>query len=153
LVLGVFLAQRKYQDRLDADSSAVEKTAQIQSLKQQASGKKQEVDPVLSEINKLKSQLESAEQAYRQVTAGYIDWYVATEALLLNAETTGVRFTSVTTKPGGGVTLVGQATNLLTVATLPKQLQDISSGIEFQGIQWKPGSEPPEFTAVFRLRP
>lgn len=152
-LLGAFLAQKEYRDRLDVDSTIGAKTAQLQSLQKQLSAKQQEVDPLRSEIGKLKSQLTGAEQAYRQVTAGYLDWYVAIEALLLNTETSGVRFSSVTAKPGGGVTLVGQAANPLTAATLPKQLQDISSFIEFQGIQWKPGSDPPEFTAVFKVRP
>jgi hypothetical protein len=153
LVIGVFLAQKEYRDRLDLDSAKEAKTAQLASLQRQLADKRQEVDPVRGEIAKLKGQLTGAEQAYRQATAGHIDWYVAIEALLLSTETSGVRFSSVTTKPGGDVTLVGQATDPLTVATLPKQLQDISNAIELQGIQWKPGSNPPEFTAVFKVRP
>lgn len=152
-LVGVFLVQREYRERLDVDSTLGAKTAQLQSLQRQLSAQKKEVDPVRSEITKLKSQLDGAEQAYRQVTAGYIDWHVAVEALLLKTETSGVRFNSVTTKPGGGVALLGQAANPRTAATLPKQLQDISSAIEFQGIQWKPGSDPPEFTATFKLQP
>jgi hypothetical protein len=153
LVVGAFLALREYRDRLDIDSTIGAKTAQLKSVQGLVSAKQQEVEPLRSEIAKLKGQLTGAEQAYRQVTAGYIDWYGAIDALLLNTKTSGVRFSSVTAKPGGGVTLVGQATNPLTMATLPKQLRDISSAIEFQGIQWRPGSDPPEFTAVFKVRP
>lgn len=153
LVYGVFLAQKEYRERLDVDSSIGVKTVQLQSVQRQLSARKQEVEPLTSEINKLKSQLDGAGQAYRQVTAGYVQWYVAMEALLLKTETSGVRFDSVTTKPGGGVTLVGQATSPQAIATLPRQLGDISSAIVFQGIQWKPGSAPPEFTATFKVRP
>jgi hypothetical protein len=152
LVVGALLALKEYRDRLDVESTIGAKTAQLKSVQGQVSAKNQEVDPLRNEIAKLKGQLTGAEQAYRQVTASYIDWYVAIEALLLNTKTSGVRFTSVTTKPGGAITLVGQATDPLTMATLPKQLRDISTAIEFQGIQWRPGSDPPEFTAVFKVR-
>jgi hypothetical protein len=153
LVFGVFLAQREYSDRREVDRIIVAKTSQLKSVQLQLSAKEQEVEPLRSAISNLKQQLTGAEQAYGQATAGYIDWYAAIEALLLNTETSGVRLSSVTARPGGGVTLVGQATDPRTMATLPKQLRDISSAIEFQGIQWRPGSDPPEFTAVFNVRP
>lgn len=153
LVLGAFLALKEYRERVDVDSTIVAKTAQLQSLQGQLSAKQQEVEPLRSEISKLKSQLDGAEKAYRQVTVGHLNWYGAIEALLLKTETPGVRFSSVTAKPGGGVTLVGQATNPQTMAAFLKQLNDVSSAIEFQGIQWRSGSDPPEFTASFRVRP
>lgn len=153
LLFGVFLAQREYRERLDLDSTIDAKKAQLQSAQSKLSAKQQEVEPLRSEISNLKSQLDGAGQAYRQVTAGYVPWYVAIEALLLNTETSGVRFDSVTTKPGGGITLVGQATTPQAIATLAKQLGDISGAVEFQGILWKPGSGLPEFTADLKVRP
>ena len=71
---------------------------------------------------------------------------------LFSAEGAGTTFLSVTIRPDGEVSLEGVANESDALKTLPSQLNQISNVLDFQSIRWTPGSVPPAFSAVFKVR-
>ena len=71
---------------------------------------------------------------------------------LFSAEDAGTTFLSVTVRPDGEVNLEGVANNVDAIRTLPNQFTKIADVLDFQSIRWTPGSVPPAFSAVFKVR-
>ncbi len=156
LVLALFVAilayavQIQYQNRSDVDDEIKLAQLQLDSAKLQVDQLQQQTEPIQTEISVLKREHEAAVQAYQELTAGNINWHGAVESLLLD-EISEVILNAILADPAGALTLVGISTDPDTRAKLPNQLQAISEGVDFQGIQWRPESDPPEFTSTFKI--
>ena len=125
--------------------------SQLQAVQRQLSAAKAEVEPINTEIQSLKNQRKTADEEFQLVTTGLIDWRQALGALL-GIQAVGVTFDSVTTLPGGEVTLAGQAKDPDVISQLPAEFNGVSDILEFQGIQWNTSRVPPTFIASFKVR-
>ena len=150
VLLGLFLLWNQRSTRTEVDESLLTKTGELRSLQRELTSKQQGFDALRTRINELKGQQASSEQAFRLITLNNIDWYAALTSLF-EAQTRGITFGSVTAGPGGQVLLRGAATDEGSMSSLPSQLATIET-LEFQSIRWEPGSDPPAFSATFRVR-
>ena len=150
ILLGLFLLWNQRSTRADVDERLVAKSSELRRLQRELTSKRQGVDTLQARITELKSQQDSSEQVFRLITASHIDWYGALTSLF-EAQTSGVTFGSVTAEPGGQVFLGGEATEEGSMSRLPSQLATIET-LDFQSIRWEPGSDPPAFSATFRVR-
>ena len=146
-----FFIQGWYRDRVDAVSVAEETTPQLQSAELLLSDQQQAMDKLRNELSLLQNRRSSREEEYQAVAAGHIDWSVVLSTLF-EAEAVGARFLSVFGGPDGEVTLEGIATGQVAMGTQSRQLIGISEVLNLQSLRWEPGSDPPAFTAIFRVR-
>ncbi len=124
---------------------------QLQAIQRQLSEAELEVEPIKAEIQGLRNQRKTAGEEYQLVTTGLINWRQAIEALL-GIQAAGVTFDSVTTLPGGEVTLAGKAQDSDVISQLPAEFNGVSGILDFQGIQWDTSRVPPTFIASFKVR-
>jgi len=150
ILLGLFLLVNQRSTRAEVDERLVAKTGELRTLQRELTSKQQRVDVLRTRITELKVQQASSEQAFRLITLSNIDWYAALTSLF-EAQTVGVIFGSVTIEPGGRLLLGGAATEERSMSSLPSQLATIET-LDFQSIRWEPGSDPPAFSATFRVR-
>lgn len=156
LVLLLFVAilayavQVQYQNRSDVDDEIKRDQVQLDSAQLQLAEIQQRTEPIQTEISMLKREQEAAVQTYQEITAGNIRWHSAVESLLLD-EVFEVTLNAILADPAGALTLVGVTTNPDIRAQLPSRLQAISETVDFQGIQWTPETDPPEFTSTFKI--
>jgi len=152
ILLGeAFFIQGWYRERVDAVRVADETTPQLQTAELQLSDQQQALDALRNELFQLQNRRSSREEEYQAVAAGHIDWSVVLSTLF-EAETVGARFLSVFGDDDGEVTLEGIATGPVAMRTLPTQLTGVSHVLDLQSIRWESGSDPPAFTAIFRVR-
>ena len=150
ILLGLFLLWNQRSTRSDVDDRVAAKTGELRGLQRELTAKQQGVDALRSRISELKGQQTSSEQAFRLITASNIDWFSALTSLF-ESQSIGVAFGSVSVEPGGHVLLGGVATEEGSMSSLPSQLATIET-LDFQSIRWEPASEPPAFSATFRVR-
>ena len=146
-----FFIQGWYRERVDAVRVAEETTPQLQAAELQLSDQQQAVDALRNELSQLQNRRSSREEEYQAVAAAHIDWSVVLSTLF-EAEAPGASFLSVFGNPDGEVTLEGIAIGPVAMSTLPTQLTGVSDVLDLQSLRWEPGSDPPAFTAIFRVR-
>lgn len=146
-----FFIQGWYREQVDTVKVAEETTPQLQAAELQLSDQQQAVDVLRNELSQLQIRRSSREEEFQAVAVGHIDWSVVLSTLF-EAEAVGARFLSVFGDPDGEVTLEGIATGPVTKRTLPTQLTGVSEVLDLQSIRWEQGSDPPAFTAIFRVR-
>ena len=152
LLLGAaYLVQGEYQEKVDIEAGVEDMKGRLQVLKAQVATQRQSVEPLQSQRSRLKQQLEARETASQQLIGSRIDWHVPLETLF-NSLSSGVKLNSVIALPDGQLIVEGVATAPGSITTLPEHLSSLSPALDFQGIRWAPGREPPEFTATFLVR-
>ena len=80
-----------------------------------------------------------------------IDWFGGINAII-DSDLPDVELAAMRAEPEGALTLVGFVTDSEARARLLNDLSTISAKVEFQGIQWRPESDPPEFSALFQVQ-
>ena len=138
----------QWNTRADINEGIAQKTSDLRRLQGTLAQKRQVIEGLQGQINRLQQQQESIEL----VTAGGIDWYASVSSLF-DAQESGVRFDSVTAEPGGRVVLDGLATDPESRASLSTRLIRIPSPLDFEGIEWGVGSESTPFSATFQVLP
>ena len=146
-----FFIQGWYRDRVDTVRVTEETTPQLQAAELQLSDQTQALDALRTELSQLQNRRNSREKEFRAVAEGHVDWSVVLSTLF-EAEAVGARFLSVFGDPDGEVTLEGIATETVAVRTLPAQLTGVSEVLDLQSIRWELETDPPDFTAIFRVR-
>ena len=127
------------------------KTTELRQLNRELDTKKQEIDGLEAGIRALKEERDTREKAHKEIAAGSTNWYGAF-ADLFDSDPRGIEFGSVSTVPGGQVVLGGIATEAESMVSLPILMISISDALDFQGIVWEPGTDPPSFIATFQVR-
>ena len=146
-----FIMQSQFRLRAQAEADIENGVAHIQSAQRQLDNAQSEMEPIRAQISALKRRRQAAGNQNRQVTSGLIDWHAAMSALLgIQAE--GISFTSITTQPDGVVSLSGDAPALGAMSNLPAQFSVVSDILNFQGIKWDLGRDPPTFIATFAVQ-
>ena len=146
-----FFIQGWYREGVDAFRVAEETTTQLRAAELQLGDQQQSLDTLRGQLSQLQNRRSSREQEFQAVAAGHVDWSVVLSTLF-EAEALGSRFLSVAGTPDGEVTLEGIATGPVAMRTLPTQLTGVSDVLDLQSIRWESGSDPPAFTAIFRVR-
>ena len=151
IILGLYLVWDQMGSKSDLDDLVTQKSGQLRSLQRELGTKQQGLDAIQGQINQLRDQRAASEQAFQLITGDNLDWYGAF-ADLFEAESLGVIFLSVAADPAGKVSIQGQTTAEVPLASLPSQLSSISDVLDFQSFQSDPSSEPPTFSATFQVR-
>lgn len=151
LLVEAFFIQQWYREVASSQQQIDETKASVESAELQLADERKATATLRTQLSQLQAQRTLREEEFNAVTGGRIDWHVVL-AVLFNAETAGSRFLSVTTTPEGEVTVQGVATAPEALRTLPSQLSGVQNVLNLQSIKWQPGSNPPTFTAVFRVR-
>jgi hypothetical protein len=99
----------------------------------------------------MQAQAVSQQRELEEVSGGQINWEAVMVALF-SAESPGTTFLSVTIRPDGEVNLEGVANQAEAIKTLHSELAQAADVLEFQSIRFTPGSVPPAFSAVFKVR-
>ena len=150
LVEGFFI-QGWYRGQTEAVQEVDSKTVQFQALERNLAGQQQKLDALRTQISQLKVQRTTKLQEFQAITGDKIDWN-AVFTRLLSAEASGARFLSVVAQPSGELILEGIAISPEATRTLPSQLTSVSDVLELQSIRWVQETDPPSFTAIFRVR-
>ena len=150
VVLGVFLFLSQRSTRTDIDQTISDNTSQLRRSQQSLTSQRQQVESLHAAISQLQGQQVATGEANRLLTGDKKDWYTALTALF-GAQTSGVIYQSVTAEPEGRVLLGGLATEPGSKASLPTQFSNISDILDFQGILWSAGTDPPAFAASFQV--
>ena len=150
LVEGFFI-QGWYRGQTEAVQEIDSKKVQFQALERNLAGQQQKLDALRTQISQLKVQRSNKLQEFQAITGDNIDWN-AVFARLLSAEASGARFLSVVAQPNGELTLEGVGTSPEAPRTLLSQLTAVSDVLDLQSLRWAQDSEPPTFTAIFRVR-
>ena len=151
LLAAIFVVWNQNRNIEAAEENIEIGQSELKSVQRQLSAAESEVEPVKAQIQDLKNQRKGAGEEYQLVTTGLIDWHDALGALL-GIQAAGVVFDSVSTLPGGEVTLEGQAQDSSIISQLPAQFIAVSDILDFQGIQWDLSRVPPTFIASFKVR-
>ena len=151
VLVGAFLIFTQRTTKSDIDERIAENTAELRRLQSGLNRQRQGINDLYAQINELNARREAVNQAIRVVTANNIDWFTALESLY-TAQTSGVIFLSVFGETGSAVLQVGGvARGEGSKASLPSRFSSISESLDFQSILWAEGSNPPVFTATFRV--
>ena len=152
VVVGAFLVWSEWNTGADIDERNAQNISETRRLQSSLSRQRQGIESLHVQINQLQQQQEASASAIDLVTAGDIDWYISMLSLF-DAQSSGLVFESVTAEQSGRVLLAGTATEPGSKASLPTQFSNISSILDFQGINWEEDSEPATFSATFQVRP
>ena len=151
VVVGVYLVYAENANKADIDERIAENTEKFQELQGDLNLKNLSVDDLHGQINDEKGQRETINQVVQQIESSNIDWFTALESLFL-AQTSGVIFESVSAENNtAALNVVGVALEDGSKASLPTRFSSLSETLDFQGIVWREGSNPPIFTATFRV--
>ena len=151
LLVEAFFIQDWYRERAGLVQEFEGIEARFGVAKRQLAERRQSVDNIRTQLTQLQNSRSSLEQEYQAVTGGHVEWNSVFTALF-NTEAPGTKFLSVIANPEGEVVLEGIALAPDVPKTLPTQLTGMSEVLELQSIRWTPGSDPPAYTAVFRVR-
>ena len=151
VLVGAFLIFTQRTTKADIDERIAENTAELRRLQTGLSRQRQGINDLYAQINELNARREAVNQAIKVVTANNIDWFTALESLY-TAQNSGVIFESVSAETASAGLLVGGvARGEGSKASLPSRFSSISELLDFQSILWAEGSNPPVFTATFRV--
>jgi len=150
ILMLVLLTAARYLDWNDSEVRVEATETRSQSVKRQLTARRNEIEPLESQISLLSSELESAETTYRLAIAGKTDWF-AVMSRLFYISVSGVDLLSATVNSDGRVSLVGVANDPAAIASLPNQLSQLAGVVNLQGIQWDAEVSPPVFTAGFQV--
>lgn len=151
VLVGAFLIFTQRATNADIDERIADKTVELQRLQSGLKRQQQGNDDLSAQINDLNARREAINQTVKLVTSNSIDWFTALDSLFL-AQSSGVMFESVSAETASAGLLVGGvAQGEGSKASLPAQFSSISEMLDFQSILWAEGSDPPIFTATFRV--
>ena len=151
VLVGVFFIYTQRSNKADIDERVVVKTEELQRTQVSLNRQRQGIDGLHAQINALNARRQAVNLAIQIVTSNNIDWFTALDSLF-SAQSTGVIFESVSAETArGGLLVGGFARDEGSKASLPTQFSSISETLEFQSILWSEGSNPPIFTATFRV--
>ena len=151
VLVGAFLVYTQRTTKSDIDERIADTTVELQGLQSGLNRQRQGVNDLHAQINDLNSRRTLINQAIQIVTSNNIDWFIALESLF-TAQTSGVIFESISAETASAGLLVGGvATEEGSKSSLPTQFSNISESLDFQSILWGQGSDPPFFTATFRV--
>lgn len=126
-------------------------SGELRDAERQLEDKQGAENAIRSKIRELQNIGVNQQRELQEVSGGQINWDVVMVALF-SAESAGTTFLSVTIRPDGQVNLDGVANDAAAIKTLPSQLTQIADVLDLQSIRWTPGSVPPAFSAVFKVR-
>jgi len=151
LLVDAFFIQQWYREVGNSILQIEKTTSQLESVELQLADERRAVTALRTQLSQLETQRNVREEEFREATGGQIDWHRILGVLFL-AEAQGSRFLSVVTSSNGEVTLEGVATGPDALRTLPSQLTSVADVLSLQSIKWEPGSNPPTFIAISRVR-
>ena len=151
LVVQAYFVQGWYREGIESTESIESVSGELRAAERQLADKQGALSAIRTQISQMQAQGVSQQRELQEVSGGQINWNVVMVALF-SAEGAGTTFLSVTVRPNGEVSLEGVANEADAIKTLPSQLNQISNVLDFQSIRWTPGSVPPAFSAVFKVR-
>ena len=151
IIVGLYLVWNQRGVEGDLRESGEGKSNQLRKFQRDLVSKQQRLVALQDQINQVQEERGARERAFQLLTGNNLDWYTAFQGLF-EAQSIGIIFQSVTTDPDGKLSIQGQTTPDVSLSSLPSQFTSLSGMLDFQSFQSDPGSDPPSFSATFRVR-